>query len=50
MHVVINDPDQWLQKHQPTKSDVLKAIELWEIIATNLSGKLTVLFCVIGAM
>jgi hypothetical protein len=30
------------KKHQPTKSDVLKAIELWEIIAENLSGKLTV--------
>jgi hypothetical protein len=31
------------KKHQPTKSDGLKAIELWEIIAKNLSGKLTVL-------
>jgi hypothetical protein len=30
------------KKHQPTKSDGLKAIELWEIIAENLSGKLTV--------
>jgi hypothetical protein len=30
------------KKHQPTTSDDLKAIELWKIIAKNLSGKLTV--------
>jgi hypothetical protein len=49
------DVDQWTKeetmilingyrKHQPTKSDSLKAIDFWEIIATNLSGKLTVFF------
>jgi hypothetical protein len=35
------------KKHQSTKSDGLKAIELWEIIAENLSGKLTVFICFI---